>query len=38
MDVSQKALKSHYVIRNDGSSEELKKETEKFAEWLRSKK
>jgi dephospho-CoA kinase len=38
MDVSQKALKSHYVIRNDGSSEELKTETKKFAEWLRSKK
>lgn len=37
MDVSQKALKSHYVIRNDGSSEELKEETGRFAEWLRSK-
>ena len=34
MPVEEKARKSHYVINNDGSAEELKTETEKFVKWL----
>ena len=34
MDVSEKAAKSQYVIRNDGSAEELRAEAEKFVSWL----
>ncbi|MBO6167187.1 MAG: dephospho-CoA kinase [Kiritimatiellae bacterium] len=33
----EKARKSHYVIRNDGSTEELKREVERFAVYLRGK-
>ena len=35
--VEDKAAKSHYVIRNDGSSEDLKKEAERFVAWLQSR-
>ena len=40
MPVEEKAAKSHYVIENDGSAEELKFEVAKFVNWLkeRSKK
>ena len=34
--VEEKAAKSHYVINNDGSTEELRKETEKFVSWLKN--
>ena len=37
MDVEAKAAKSHYVIRNDGSPEELRAEAAKFAGWLRGR-
>jgi len=36
MPVEDKAAKSHYVIRNNGSAEELKEETERFVKWLKS--
>ena len=36
MPVAEKAAKSQYVIENDGSPDELKRETEKFARWLKS--
>ena len=36
MPVEAKAAKSHYVIDNDGSPEELKLKVAKFVEWLRS--
>ena len=36
MPVEEKAAKSHYVIVNDGSAEELKLKVAKFVEWLRS--
>ena len=32
--VSEKAAKSHYAIRNDGSEHDLRVEVEKFASWL----
>jgi dephospho-CoA kinase len=32
--VSEKAARSHYVIRNDGSEQDLKVEVEKFVRWL----
>ena len=35
MDVSEKAAKSHYVIRNDGSSEQLKAAAMEFVAWLK---
>ena len=38
MPVEAKAAKSHYVIENDGTSEELKFEVAKFVNWLKEKK
>ena len=35
MPVEEKAAKSHYVIRNDGSPEELKESAGRFVEWLK---
>ena len=32
--VSEKAARSHYVIRNDGSEHDLRVEVERFASWL----
>ena len=34
MPVEEKAAKSHYVIENNGSAEELKSEVKKFISWL----
>ena len=34
MPVEEKAAKSHYVIENNGSAEELKAEVKKFTSWL----
>ena len=34
MPVEEKAAKSHYVIENNGSAEELKSEVKKFVSWL----
>lgn len=34
--VSEKAARSHYVIRNDGSEQDLRVEVEKFVCWLKS--
>ena len=34
MPVAEKAEKSHYVIANDGSSEDLRKAVSEFARWL----
>ncbi len=34
MPVAEKAAKSHYVIHNDGTPEELKEEVKKFLTWL----
>ena len=34
MPVEEKAKRSHYVIHNDGSPEELKEETRKLVDWL----
>ena len=34
--VEEKAAKSHYVIENDGSAEELKEEVRKFVSWLKN--
>ena len=34
MPVEEKAAKSHYVIDNNGSAEELKSEVKKFVSWL----
>lgn len=36
MPVEEKAKKSHYVIENNGSVEELKRKTEEFASWLKN--
>ena len=36
MPVEEKARKSHYVIRNNGSADELKLEVERFASWLKN--
>ena len=36
MPVEEKAAKSHYVINNNGSVEELKREVEKFILWLKN--
>ena len=38
MPVEEKAAKSHYVIENNGTSEELKFEVAKFVNWLKEKK
>ena len=35
MPVEEKAVKSHYVIDNDGSAEELKAKVVQFVEWLK---
>ena len=35
--VEEKAAKSHYVIENNGTSEELKSEVAKFVNWLKKK-
>ena len=37
MPVEEKAAKSHYVIENNGTSEELKFEVAKFVNWLRER-
>ena len=37
MPVEEKAAKSHYVIENNGTSEELKFEVAKFVNWLKKK-
>ena len=34
MDAEEKASRSHYAIRNDGTPDELKAEAEKLARWL----
>ena len=34
MPVAEKAAKSHYVINNNGTTEELKAEAKRFVEWL----
>ena len=36
MPVGEKAAKSHYVINNNGSAEELRIEVERFVTWLKS--
>ena len=36
MPVEEKAAKSHYVIDNNGSAEELKSEVKKFISWLKN--
>ena len=33
--VTEKAAKSHYVINNDGTPDELRKEVERFVNWLK---
>lgn len=35
MPVGEKASKSHYVITNDGTSADLRKEAEKFVAWIK---
>ena len=35
--VEEKAKRSHYVIHNDGSPEELKAKAKSFVDWLRAK-
>ena len=35
--VEEKAIRSHYVIHNDGSPEELKAKAKAFVDWLRAK-
>ena len=35
--VEEKAARSHYVIRNDGSSRQLKEEAAKFVSWLKER-
>ena len=37
MPVEEKAAKSHYVIENNGSEQELKSEVQKFITWLKEK-
>ena len=36
MPVEEKAAKSHYVIENNGSADELKSEVERFVTWLKN--
>ena len=38
MPVEEKAAKSHYVIDNDGSAEELKLKVAKFASWIKERR
>ena len=38
MPVEAKAAKSHYVIDNDGSAEELKLKVAKFASWIKERR
>ena len=38
MPVEEKAEKSHYVIDNDGSAEELKLKVAKFASWIKERR
>ena len=37
MPVAEKAARSHYVIRNDGTPEELKEKVKAFLAWLRAR-
>ena len=37
MPVEEKAAKSHYVIENDGTAEELKFKVAEFVNWLKEK-
>ena len=37
MPVEEKAAKSHYVIDNDGTKEQLKRQTAGFIEWLKAR-
>ena len=37
MPVEEKAAKSHYVIDNDGTEEQLKRQTAGFIEWLKAR-
>lgn len=37
MPVEEKAAKAHYVIRNDGSAEDLRREAERFVTWLKAR-
>ncbi len=37
MPVEEKAAKSHYVIDNDGTMEQLKRQTAGFIEWLKAR-
>ena len=36
--VEEKAKRSHYVIRNDGTADELRAEAQKFVDWLREQR
>jgi len=36
MPVEEKARRSHYVVRNDGTADELREEARKLVDWLRS--
>ena len=38
MPVEEKARRSHYVIRNDGTADELRAEAQKFVDWLREQR
>ena len=38
MPVEEKAAKSHYVIENNGTSDELKFKVAEFINWLKEKK
>ena len=38
MPVAEKASKSHYVIRNDGTVAELSEEAKEFVHWLKQLK
>ncbi len=35
--VEEKARRSHYVVRNDGTADELREEARKFVDWLRNR-
>ncbi len=37
MDVAEKAQKSHYVISNNGTTQELEQEAARFAAWLKER-
>ena len=34
--VAEKAARSHYVIDNNGTTEELKEKAKRFVEWLKN--